>query len=103
MSQTTLFSCRTRYDGNFIGITRSTRLPSASETSRSRHASADVRISSRGYHLNGSRTSSASCPAAASSRTSPSAWRSAPPEANGTCALQTSMRAMRGYFTPVTA
>ena len=64
MSQTTLFSCRTRYDGNFIGMTRSTRLPSASETSRSRHASAEVRISSRGYHLNGRRTSSASWPAA---------------------------------------
>src|ERR1035437_2815183 len=70
------------------------RFPSASDTSRSRHASADVRISARGYHLNGRRTSSASCPKAASSRTRPSAWRSAPPDVNGTCAVQTRTRAI---------
>src|SRR5881392_2090129 len=76
-------------------MTRSTFLQSASRRSRSRNARAEVRISARGYHLKGTFTRSTSCPLARSSRTSPAACLSAPPDANGTCALQTRMRAIR--------
>ena len=104
MSHTTLFSCLTRYDGNFIGITRSTRFPSASVTSRRRHASADARISSRGYHLNGRRTSSASCPAATDLADEPVgvALGAARRERHLRGADEDAGHA-RAYFTPVTA
>ena len=78
-----------------MAITRSIGRPLLSLRSSSRQAAACARISCFGYHLNGTLTSSASCPCARSWRTSSRTWNSAPPCTNGTCASQTSHRIVR--------
>ena len=88
-SQTTLFGCRTAYDGNFVAITASIGLPFASSRSSSRQRNACVRTRSPGYHLYGTVTSSVSCPCSRSACTSPSAKISVPPRSNGTCGMHT--------------
>src|SRR5687768_1333128 len=69
---------------------RSIGRPLLSLKSRSRHAAACGRISSFGYHLNGSDTRSAAMPRARSSLTNCSTSSSAPPRTRGTCVSQTS-------------
>ena len=56
---------RTRYDGNFVAITMSIRLPSTSSRSSSRQRNACVSTRAPGYHLNGTETMSASWPRSA--------------------------------------
>ncbi len=90
-SQTTLFGCRTAYEGNFVAITRSIGRPSASSRSSSRQRNACVSTRSPGYHLNGTVTSSASWPRSRSSSTRRSLRISAPPRMNGTWGRQTAI------------
>src|SRR5512132_1777295 len=82
-------------------MTRSTGRPLLSLKSSSRHAAAWGRISSFGYHLNGTLTSSASKPRARSSRTSWRTCTSAPPCTNGTWASQTRTVLTLGGMTEV--
>ena len=51
------------YEGNFVAITRSTGRPCTSSRSRRRQTSDCVMTALGGYHLNGTATSSVSCPA----------------------------------------
>ena len=68
MSQATLRSCRAKYDGNLVPMTRSIGRPLLSLRSSRRQAAACGRISSFGYHLNGSATRSTAYPRAAQLR-----------------------------------
>src|SRR6266478_1724923 len=101
MIHSTFLSCATRYEGNFIPITRSIGLPFASLRSIRRQANAPRIISAGGYHLKGRAIMSAVYPATISARLSPSTCASAPPEVKGTCVVQIRMlRIIEGLNVP---
>src|SRR6266496_1454013 len=83
---------RTRYDGKANAITASMGTPLDSERSRLRHIATWCASSAPGYHLNGTETTSASCPASARAATSCHTWISAPPLRKGVTGWHTATR-----------